>query len=259
MKTIKAIKFTALIALVLSIAVGCASTPSQDQTNAQQAIAQAKAAVSDAQAGGYITDDALNFLKAAEDAASAGDNAKAINLANQTINNLKASKAIMDAENAAAKANSAGAEWRDTGKLIDKAKAAMKAGDYAKAIQLADQARMQAEEAMKQKAEQDARVAKMFGEKQMGTAGGYTVVRGDSLWAISGKSDIYGNPYEWPLIYKANRDKIKDADLIYPGQQLSIERNASQADIDAAVNHAKTRGAWALGKVEASDKAYLAQ
>lgn len=85
----------------------------------------------------------------------------------------------------------------------------------------------------------------------------YLVVRGDSLWKISGKPDIYNNPYQWPLIYKANRDKIKDADLIYPGQEFTITRDNSQEAIDAAVNHAKTRGAWSIGAVESSDKAYL--
>lgn len=87
----------------------------------------------------------------------------------------------------------------------------------------------------------------------------YNVVRGDHLWGISSKPAIYGNPYQWPLIYKANRDKIKDADLIYPGQVFTINRNASGADIDAAVKHAKTRGAWKLGVVEESDQRYLAQ
>jgi LysM repeat protein len=85
----------------------------------------------------------------------------------------------------------------------------------------------------------------------------YTVVRGDNLWAIASKPRIYGNPYEWPLIYKANSDTIQDADLIHPGQSLNIERGQSQSEIDAAIHHAKTRGAWSLGKVEASDKAYL--
>lgn len=85
----------------------------------------------------------------------------------------------------------------------------------------------------------------------------YSVVRGDHLWGISSKPTIYGNPYQWPLIFKANRDKIKDADLIQPGQVLSINRNASAAEVDAAVRHAKTRGAWTLGAVEESDKKYL--
>lgn len=87
----------------------------------------------------------------------------------------------------------------------------------------------------------------------------YEVVSGDNLWDISGKSEVYSDSFQWPLIYKANRDKIKDADLIYAGQSLDIDRSASQADMDAAINHAKTRGAWSLGTQEASDAAYLGE
>jgi hypothetical protein len=87
----------------------------------------------------------------------------------------------------------------------------------------------------------------------------YDVVRGDHLWGISANSRIYGNPYQWPLIYKANRDKIQDADLIRPGQVFSINRNASSGEVDAAVQHARTRGQWSLGVTEDSDKAYLAR
>ena len=85
----------------------------------------------------------------------------------------------------------------------------------------------------------------------------YEVNKGDHLWGISGSS--YGNPYKWPLIYKANSDKIKDADLIYPGQVLDIDSDPSDADSAAAVNHAKTRGSWSIGVTEESDKAYLAK
>lgn len=87
----------------------------------------------------------------------------------------------------------------------------------------------------------------------------YTVVRGDSLWDIASYRVIYGNPYQWPLIYKANSDQIKDADLIYPGQVFSIPRDMSASDIEAAISHARTRGAWSLGVVEESDQAYLRQ
>ncbi len=86
----------------------------------------------------------------------------------------------------------------------------------------------------------------------------YEVQRGDHLWGIASQPRIYGNPYAWPLIYKANSAKIKDADLINPGQNLDINRSASSGDVDAAVRHAKTRGAWKLGVTEDSDKAYLA-
>lgn len=87
----------------------------------------------------------------------------------------------------------------------------------------------------------------------------YEVMRGDNLWNISAKPSTYNNPYQWPLIYKANSDKIKDADLIYPGQVFDINNNPSAGEVDAAVQHAKTRGSWSLGVVEESDKAYLAR
>ncbi len=87
----------------------------------------------------------------------------------------------------------------------------------------------------------------------------YNVVRGDHLWGISSKPTIYGNPYQWPLIFKANRDKIKDADLIEPGQVLAVEKNPSSADMSAAVRHARTRGEWKLGATERSDTDFLAR
>ena len=52
----------------------------------------------------------------------------------------------------------------------------------------------------------------------------YTVVRGDHLWGIARKSEHYGNGFAWPMIYKANRDKIKNPDLIYPQQVFSIPK-----------------------------------
>ena len=86
---------------------------------------------------------------------------------------------------------------------------------------------------------------------------GYVVQKGDHLWGISAKPAVYGDPYQWPLLYKRNRDEIYDPDLIYPGQVLQIERDLSQTQINIAVNHAKTRGAWVLGEIEATDIQYL--
>lgn len=205
MKLLKGLKFTALIALVLSVAVGCA-TPPEEPVEDQTAIAQ---------------------------------------------------RAIADAKEANARAKAAGAAWRDTDELIKQAEEALAAGDTGKAIQLANQARRQAENALKQHQAEMAKQAEAKPEPM--ASGSYTVVSGDTLWGISARSEIYGNPYQWPLIFKANRSQIKDADLIYPGQNLVIQRDASAADIDAAVNHARTRGAWSLGVVEASDEAYLAR
>jgi len=62
----------------------------------------------------------------------------------------------------------------------------------------------------------------------------YTVVKGDTLWAISGKSSTYGDPFQWPLIFKANRDQIQDPDLIYPKQEFSVRKGVPQAEVDKA-------------------------
>jgi len=50
----------------------------------------------------------------------------------------------------------------------------------------------------------------------------YTVVKGDCLWNIAKKKEHYGNGFAWPVIYKANRDQIKNPDLIYPKQTFKI-------------------------------------
>ncbi len=62
--------------------------------------------------------------------------------------------AITAAEAARKQAASVGGEWRDTGKLIKKAKAAAETGDFAKAIALATQARKQAEAGYQQSMDQ---------------------------------------------------------------------------------------------------------
>ncbi len=85
----------------------------------------------------------------------------------------------------------------------------------------------------------------------------WTVVEGDHLWGIAAMEEVYNVPEKWPLIYKSNLEQIEDADLIYPGQVLDIPRDSSQGEVDAAINHAKTRGAWAVGPVEATDQEYL--
>ncbi|MBN8220092.1 MAG: DUF4398 domain-containing protein [Spirochaetes bacterium] len=44
----------------------------------------------------------------------------------------------------------------------------------------------------------------------------------DCLWKIAGYKKIYNNARLWPKIYRANKGKIKNPDLIYPGQVFKI-------------------------------------
>lgn len=52
----------------------------------------------------------------------------------------------------------------------------------------------------------------------------YKVIPGDCLWRIASYISVYGNARKWAEIYEANKDKIKDRDLIYPGQEFTIPR-----------------------------------
>ncbi|SRR5665213_170527 len=62
----------------------------------------------------------------------------------------------------------------------------------------------------------------------------YVVKPNDCLWKIAGKPNIYDDPFQWPLIFKANRDLIQDPDLIYPKQNLNVAEGLSQAQIERA-------------------------
>lgn len=53
----------------------------------------------------------------------------------------------------------------------------------------------------------------------------YQVIPTDCLWMIASYISVYGNARDWPKIYEANKDKITDPDLIYPGQEFQIPRD----------------------------------
>ncbi len=50
----------------------------------------------------------------------------------------------------------------------------------------------------------------------------YTVQSGDSLSKIA--KQYYGDAMKYPVIFDANREVIKDPNLIYPGQKLRIPK-----------------------------------
>jgi nucleoid-associated protein YgaU len=50
----------------------------------------------------------------------------------------------------------------------------------------------------------------------------YTVKSGDSLSKIA--KALLGDGNKWPKIFEANKEVIKNPDLIYPGQQLRIPK-----------------------------------
>jgi nucleoid-associated protein YgaU len=65
------------------------------------------------------------------------------------------------------------------------------------------------EEARRARAEQEAKAART-----------YMVKSGDTLSDIA--YAMYHDASRWPAIFEANKDKISDPNLIYPGQELRI-------------------------------------
>lgn len=55
----------------------------------------------------------------------------------------------------------------------------------------------------------------------------YTVRRGETLPQISARTEIYNDSSLWPIIYRSNRDQIRDPKRLWPGQVLVIPRNFS--------------------------------
>jgi nucleoid-associated protein YgaU len=48
----------------------------------------------------------------------------------------------------------------------------------------------------------------------------YVIQQGDTLSKIA--QQFYGNANKYPRIFEANREVIKDANLIFPGQKIRI-------------------------------------
>ncbi len=60
----------------------------------------------------------------------------------------------------------------------------------------------------------------------------HTVVRGDTLWDISGK--FLDHPWCWPQVWGLNRDQIRDPHWIYPGQIVYFDRAAGRLRLGSA-------------------------
>ena len=67
-------------------------------------------------------------------------------------------------------------------------------------------------------------------EEKAALTGNHVVKSGECMWWISEYEDIYNDPFMWPLIYNANKNKINNPDLIYPGQTLYVPRSGYSMD-----------------------------
>jgi nucleoid-associated protein YgaU len=146
---------------------------------------------------------------------------------------LDAEEAIASASKAIDAAWEVGADVTIAESLLEEARSAFAEGDYATAISKAWEAEASAnaarEEALaKAREEEEVVEEEEIAEEEVVEEAPRVYVVGtwerdrDCLWNIAKKTRFYGDPWKWKRIFRANRDKIEDPDLIYPGQRLSI-------------------------------------
>ncbi len=51
----------------------------------------------------------------------------------------------------------------------------------------------------------------------------------DCLWNIANRTEIYGDAFLWPKIWQANKDIIRNPDIIHPGQELKLPEKSPKS------------------------------
>ncbi len=109
--------------------------------------------------------------------------------------------------------------------------------------ELARQKALQEEEEQRRQAAEKERLAAVQAEKErrkrekerpLPLPTYHTVKRGETLPQIAALPEVYNDSALWPLLYRANRDQIRDPKRIWPGQVLRIPRNLSREDMAEA-------------------------
>jgi nucleoid-associated protein YgaU len=99
----------------------------------------------------------------------------------------------------------------------------------------------QAEQQQALAAEQVRRAAERARPQAKPLSAYHTVKRGETLPQISSLPDVYNDNMLWPLLYRANRDQIRDPRHLWPGQVLRIPRGVSREDLAEARRYAQDK------------------
>jgi nucleoid-associated protein YgaU len=69
----------------------------------------------------------------------------------------------------------------------------------------------------------------------------YVVQQGESLWHVAGQREVYGNPYLWPLVWQANKDRLKQPYQLHQGMHLMIPAHPTIQEVSSALAFSRSR------------------
>ena len=79
----------------------------------------------------------------------------------------------------------------------------------------------------------------------------------DCLWNIAGKAEIYNDALLWPKVWQANTEIIRNPDVIFPGQRLTLPAAAPKTSDEMKAERAywkKKRAAAAAAAQKANEE-----
>lgn len=77
----------------------------------------------------------------------------------------------------------------------------------------------------------------------------------DCLWNIAGKAEIYNDALLWPKVWQANTEIIRNPDVIFPGQRLTLPAAAPKTSDEMKAERAYWKKKRAAAQRAAAQKA----
>lgn len=218
-----------LIVAIIALSSGCAKPPVADLENARSVVARAYA-VGAAQYASGEYQLASSALLAAE-----------LQVKNKEYR--KASRTLELAQRYSNEALSLTVERKE-----QQAAEKKKIEEEKQRVEVAKQRELKRQSELKKQREQQKKKKKIIKPEpkkkapvviKLELVNNVEVQVGENLATIAARAEVYDDALLWPLIYKANRDQIKDPKEIFSGQNLMIPRDKSRDEADAARQEAR--------------------
>lgn len=78
----------------------------------------------------------------------------------------------------------------------------------------------------------------------------YVVKDNESMWHVAGEPEVYGNSYLWPLVWQANRDKVKKPSQLYKGLKLIIPAHPTAQEVAEALAYSKSNNLEGMNQAD---------